>query len=170
MSELFQETKKLNELMTSYIRVQMNEEMAKEVTIHNQLNQIQETADEIIKKMHSILNKQEKTFQEKSETLQEILINGHEQLQETTRMTVKAIEKFQEQNNMYLQEIHNELNTSMKQINRNIEKIVRDAEQKTLKLVSNAKHGAFITHWIDALKYGAATSIITVPILYFLLN
>src|SRR5699024_10298743 len=48
MSELFQETKELNELMKSYIRVHMNEEMAKEVTIHNQLNQIQEKSDKVM--------------------------------------------------------------------------------------------------------------------------
>src|SRR5690625_5636627 len=56
MSELFQETKELNELMKSYIRVHMNEEMAKEVTIHNQLNQIQEKSDKVMSNMQSILN------------------------------------------------------------------------------------------------------------------
>src|SRR5690625_6231009 len=65
MSELFQETKELNELMKSYIRVHMNEEMAKEVTIHNQLNQIQSQSDKVMSNMQSILNKQETMLQEK---------------------------------------------------------------------------------------------------------
>src|SRR5699024_538533 len=105
MSELFQETKELNELMKSYIRVHMNEEMAKEVTIHNQLNQI-----------------------------------------------------------------NNEISTSMTNIKRNLNETVKKAEQETRDLVSNAKHGALVTNIIDALKYGAATSAITIPVLYFLLS
>src|SRR5699024_2174153 len=44
------------------------------------------------------------------------------------------------------------------------------AEQETRDLVSNAKHGALVTNIIDALKYGAATSAITIPVLYFLLS
>src|SRR5690625_355224 len=80
MSELFQETRELNELMKSYIRVHMNEEMAKEVTIHNQLNQIQSKSDEVMRNMQSILNEQEKMLKENTEVLQEILIDGHEEI------------------------------------------------------------------------------------------
>src|SRR5699024_11792812 len=69
MSELFQETKELNELMKSYIRVHMNEEMAKEVTIHNQLNQIQEKSDKVMSNMQSILNTQGKMLEENAENL-----------------------------------------------------------------------------------------------------
>src|SRR5699024_11640241 len=72
MSELFQETKELNELMKSYIRVHMNEEMAKEVTIHNQLNQIQEKSDNVMSNMQSILNTQGKMLEENAENLQAI--------------------------------------------------------------------------------------------------
>src|SRR5699024_8362815 len=71
MSELFQETKELNELMKSYIRVHMNKEMAKEVTIHNQLNQIQEKSDKVMSNMQSILNTQGKKLEENAENLQE---------------------------------------------------------------------------------------------------
>ncbi|KAB24156.1 hypothetical protein W452_02661, partial [Staphylococcus aureus VET0128R] len=41
---------------------------------------------------------------------------------------------------------------------------------ETRDLVSNAKHGALVTNIIDALKYGAATSAITIPVLYLLLS
>src|SRR5699024_900415 len=81
MSELFQETKELNELMKSYIRVHMNEEMAKEVTIHNQLNQIQSKSDEVMRITQSSLNEQENMLKENTEGLQEILIDGHEEIQ-----------------------------------------------------------------------------------------
>src|SRR5690625_5945998 len=75
MSELFQETKELNELMKSYIRVHMNEEMAKEVTIHNQLNQIQEKSDKVMSNMQSILNTQGKMRSE--EHTSELQSRGH---------------------------------------------------------------------------------------------
>src|SRR5690625_761335 len=67
MSELFQETKELNELMKSYIRVHMNEEMAKEVTIHNQLNQIQEKSDKVMSNMKSIFKTKGKKIEEKKQ-------------------------------------------------------------------------------------------------------
>src|SRR5699024_6292133 len=125
--------KELNELMKSYIRVHMNEEMAKEVTIHNQLNQIQEKSDKVMSNMQSILNTQGKMLEENAENLQAILINRHEEMEKSNNKTIKA-------------------------------------EQETRDLVSNAKHGALVTNIIDALKYGAATSAITIPVLYFLLS
>src|SRR5690625_5435759 len=90
MSELFQETRELNELMKSYIRVHMNEEMAKEVTIHNQLNQIQSKSDKVMRNMQSILNEQEKMLKENTEVLQEILIDGHEEIQRNNNRTIQA--------------------------------------------------------------------------------
>src|SRR5690625_6540489 len=87
MSELFQETKELNELMKSYIRVHMNEEMAKEVTIHNQLNQIQSQSDKVMSNMQSILNKQETMLQEKAENLQAILITVNEEMEKSNNKT-----------------------------------------------------------------------------------
>src|SRR5699024_336321 len=98
MSELFQETKELNELMKSYIRVHMNEEMAKEVTIHNQLNQIQEKSDKVMSNMQSILNTQGKMLEENAENLQAILINGHEEMEKSNNKTVKAVQEMQKSN------------------------------------------------------------------------
>src|SRR5699024_1855554 len=83
ISELRHATKELNELMKSYIRVHMNEQMAKEVTIHNQLNQIQTKTDKVMSNMQSILNKQETMLQENAENLQAILINGHEEMEKS---------------------------------------------------------------------------------------
>src|SRR5699024_11749588 len=85
--------KELNELMKSYIRVHMNEEMAKEVTIHNQLNQIQEKSDKVMSNMQSILNTQGKMLEENAENLQAILINGHEEMEKSNNKTVKRSEE-----------------------------------------------------------------------------
>src|SRR5699024_12730605 len=89
MSELFQETKELNELMKSYIRVHMNEEMAKKVTIHNQLNQIQEKSNKVISTRQSTTNTQGKTLEEKAKNAQAILINGQEEIKEINNKKVK---------------------------------------------------------------------------------
>src|SRR5699024_3390054 len=109
MSELFQETKELNELMKSYIRVHMNEEMAKEVTIHNQLNQIQEKSDKVMSNMQSILNTQGKMLEENAENLQAILINGHEEMEKSNNKTVKAVQEMQKSNVEELNQINNEI-------------------------------------------------------------
>src|SRR5690625_2967840 len=170
MSELFQETKELNELMKSYIRVHMNEEMAKEVTIHNQLNQIQSQSDKVMSNMQSILNKQETMLQENAENLQAILINGHEEMEKSNNKTVKAVQEMQKSNVEELNHINNEIRTSMTHINTNLNETVKKEAQETRDLVSNAKHGALVTNIIDALKYGAATSAITIPVLYLLLS
>nr|CCE60911.1 mobilization protein B [Staphylococcus aureus] len=170
MSELFQETRELNELMKSYIRVHMNEEMAKEVTIHNQLNQIQSKSDEVMRNMQSILNEQEKMLKENTEVLQKILIDGHEEIQRNNNRTIQALGELQKTNNAQLEEMNEEIKSSVRNMQNNLNSVVKKARQETMDLVSSAKHGALVTNIIDALKYGAATSVITVPILYLLLS
>src|SRR5699024_3710496 len=170
MSELFQETRELNELMKSYIRVHMNEEMAKEVTIHNQLNKIQSKSDKVMRNMQSILNEQEKKLKENNEDLQEILIDGHEEIQKNNNRTIQALGKQQKTNNAQLEDIDEENKTSTRNTQNNLNSVVKKARQETTDLVSSEKHGALVTNIIDALKYGAATSVITVPILYLLLS
>src|SRR5699024_8743875 len=93
MSELFQEKKELKELMKSYIRVNMNEDMAKEVTIHEQWNQIQENSEKVMSNMKSILNTQGNMLEENAENLQAILINGHEEMEKSNNKTVKAVQE-----------------------------------------------------------------------------
>src|SRR5699024_11699079 len=81
---------------------------------------------------------------------------------------LKAVQEMQKSNVEELNQINNEISTSMTNIKRNLNETVKKAEQETRDLVSNAKHGALVTNIIDALKYGAATSAITIPVLYFL--
>src|SRR5699024_12617892 len=81
-----------------------------------------------------------------------------------------ALPILQKSNVEELNQINNEISTSMTNIKRNLNETVKKAEQETRDLVSNAKHGALVTNIIDALKYGAATSAITIPVLYFLLS
>src|SRR5699024_11736735 len=64
-----------------------------EVTIHNQLNQIQEKSDKVMSNMQSILNTQGKMLEENAENLQAILINGHEEMEKSNNKTVKAVQE-----------------------------------------------------------------------------
>src|SRR5699024_1741502 len=142
----------------------------KEVTIHNQLNQIQSKSDKVMSNMQSILNKQETMLQENAENLQAILINGHEEMEKSNNKTVKAVQEMQKSNVEELNQINNEISTSMTNIMRNLNQSVKIAEQESKDLVTNAKHGSLATNIIHALKYGAATSAITIPVLYLLLS
>src|SRR5699024_9991398 len=72
--------------------------MAKEDTIHNQVNQIQEKSDKVMSNMQSILNTQGKMLEENAENLQAILINGHEEMEKSNNKTVKAVQEMQKSN------------------------------------------------------------------------
>lgn len=181
MSELFQETKELNKTMTSYIRVHLNEEMAKDLTIQKELEQIQQKSSEVMKSMQSVLNKQEQTLSKSEETLRAILIDGHEQIQENNHKTIQVLQEIQETNNSQLQNMNSEIMSNMNKMGKEHERIVTKANQETTdlvsktekkldKLVGNAKHGALVTNIVDAFKYGLATSVITIPVLYVLLS
>src|SRR5699024_7419262 len=131
---------------------------------------IQEKSDKVMSNMQSILNTQGKMLEENAENLQASLINGHEEMGKSNNKTVKAVQEMQKSNVEELNQINNEISTSMTNMKRNLNETVEKAEQETRDLVSNAKHRALVTNIIDALKYVAATSAITIPVLYFLLS
>src|SRR5699024_3416559 len=97
-------------------------------------------------------------------------INGQEEIDKSNNKTVRAVQEMRNSNEEELRQINNEISTSMTNLKNNLNSVVKKAKKETTDLVSNAKHGALVTNIIDALKYGAATSVITVPILYFLLS
>src|SRR5699024_5069696 len=134
------------------------------------LNHSQEKTDKVISDMQSMLNTQGKMLEENAENLQAILINEPKEMEKSNNKTVKAVQEMQKSNVEELNQIHNETSRSMTNIKRPLNETVKKAEQETRDLVSNAKHGALVTNIIDALKYGAATSAITIPVLYFLLS
>src|SRR5699024_6528249 len=120
INKIHKKTKKINKLIKSYKRDKMNKKMAKEVTIHNQLNQIQEKSDKVMSNMQSILNTQGKMLEENAENLQAILINGHEEMEKSNNKTVKAVQEMQKSNVEELNQINNEISTSMTNIKRNL--------------------------------------------------
>src|SRR5699024_5803570 len=113
---------------------------------------------------------QVKMLEENAENLQAILINGHEELEMSNNKTVKAVQVMHKSNVEELNQINNDISTSMTNMKGTPNETVKKAEQETRILVSNAKHGTLVTNIIDALTYGAATSAITIPVLYFLLS
>src|SRR5699024_313188 len=123
-----------------------------------------------MRNQQSILNMQGKLLEENAHNLQATVINGHQEQQKSNHKTVKAVPDMQKSHMEELNQINNEISTSMTNIQRKLNETVKKAEQETRDLASNAKHGALVTNIIDALKYGAATSAITIPVLYFLLS
>src|SRR5699024_12876491 len=98
MSELLEETKELNQLMTSYIRVQMNEETAKDLTIQSQLDQIRENSNEVIQNMQSIMDRQEQIIDKNNKAMQEDLNDGQKQKQENNNQTINKLSEQKERN------------------------------------------------------------------------
>src|SRR5699024_655303 len=165
LSELLNETKELNRLMTSYIRVQMNEDSAKDLTVQNQLEQIRENSNQIISNMESILNRQEQLVAKSKEALQEVLTNGQEQLQENNSKTIEKLSELEKSNKRKLSSMNEDMNRNMGKIESNTENLINEAMKETKTLVSKAKKGAMAAYWGDAFKYGLATSVIAVPII-----
>src|SRR5699024_12881523 len=105
-----------------------------------------------------------------AEKLQAKVRNRHEEKEKSHNKTVQAEQEMQKSNVEELNQINSEISTRMTNIKRNLNETVKKAEQEPRDLVSNEKHGALVTNIIDALKYGAATSAIIIPVLYFLLS
>src|SRR5690625_7995235 len=84
--------------------------------------------------MQSILNTQGTMLQENAENLQAILINGHEEMEKSNNKTVKAVQEMQKSNVEELNQINNEISTSMTNIKRNFNETVKKAEQETREL------------------------------------
>src|SRR5699024_11585606 len=118
----------------------------------------------------SILNTQGKMLQENAENLQAILINGQEEIDKSNNKTVKAVQEMKVSNVEELNRINNEISTSMMNVWNNLNEVVNEAKSETRDLVSNGKHGSLVTNIIDALKYSAATSAITIPVIYVILS
>src|SRR5699024_11578495 len=68
---------------------------------------------------------------ENAENLQAILINGHEEMEKSNNKTVKAVQEMQKSNVEELNQINNEISTSMTNIKRNLNETVKKAEQET---------------------------------------
>src|SRR5699024_11965703 len=69
-----------------------------------------------------ILNTQGKMLEENAENLQAILINGHEEMEKSNNKTVKAVQEMQKSNVEELNQINNEISTSMTNIKRNLDR------------------------------------------------
>src|SRR5690625_7966106 len=112
--------------------------MTKEVKIHHQIKQNQEKSDKVMSNMQSILNTQGKMLEENAENWQAILINGHEEMEKSNNKTVKADQEMQKSNVEELNQINNEISTSMTNIKRNLNETDKKAEQETRDLENTA--------------------------------
>ncbi|WP_269049348.1 hypothetical protein, partial [Vibrio parahaemolyticus] len=165
MSELLNETKELNRLMTSYIRVQMNEDSAKDLTVQNQLEQIRENSNQIISNMESILKKQEQLVGKSKEALQEVLTNGQKQLQENNSQTIEKLSELEKSNQRKLSSMNEDMNRNMGNIESSTKNLVNDTKSEMKDLASSTRKSALISNWLDALKYGGTGAVLTSVIL-----
>src|SRR5699024_1742056 len=165
LSELLNETKELNRLMTSYIRVQMNEDSAKDLTVQNQLEQIRENSNQIISNMESILNRQEQLVAKSKEALQEVLTNGQKQLKENNSKTIEKLSELEKSNRRKLSSMNEDMNRNMSKMESSTKSLVDDTKSEMKDLASNTHKSVLVSNWLDALKYGGTGAVLTSAIL-----
>ena len=165
MSELLNETKELNQLMTSYIRVHMNEDTAKDLTIENQLERIRSNSDQILNQMTSILNRQSKLLDKNSNDLRQVLTDGQKMMQENNSQTIEKLMELETSNHTKLTSMNEEMNKHMSRIENSTKSLVTDTRSEMEELVSSTRKNAILSNWIDALKYGGTGAVLTSGIL-----
>lgn len=170
MSELFQETRELNDLMRSYIRVQMNEASAKDMTVQNQLENIKANSNQIMSNMQSILNRQEQLLEKNAEHSQEILTTGFKEIQANNKQTIDELNNLKASNTNELQNINKNMEKRMSEIESRTKSLLDDTSREAKALNSKTRKDVLINNWLDAFKYGLAGGVITaiiLAILYF---
>ena len=165
LSEILGETQELNKLMTSYIRVQMNEDMAKDMTIDSQLDRIRSNSSEVLEQMNSLLNKQGNLLEASRESLQKVLTDGQRQIQESNRQTVTKLGEIGEQQATQISEISTKMNSSMNGIESRTKDLVDSTRGEMKDLAASTRKSALISNWLDALKYGGTGAVLTSLIL-----
>lgn len=89
--ELLQETKELNELMKSYISVQMDREAINSQTLSKEIQAIEKTSEQAQEKMTSIMDKQRKQFIDQLEQMRNLLNTYLNQMQERDESSEKKL-------------------------------------------------------------------------------
>ena len=165
MDELLKETKELNELMRSYIRVQMNEDGATSLSVDHHLEKIRTTSVKVHQQMESMLQKQEKMLSANDEHLRSVLSTGEDTIEKNNHRTLAKLDELDRNIQNRLNALNNEIRTSTNDMQSGLNKIVSNAQNDSRDLVAKAKKGAMASYWGDAFKYGLATSGIAVPLL-----
>ena len=91
--ELLQETKELNELMKSYISVQMDREAINSQTLSKEIQAIEKTSEQAQEKMTSIMDKQRKQSIDQLEQMRNLLNTYLSQMQERDESSEKKLKK-----------------------------------------------------------------------------
>jgi ElaB/YqjD/DUF883 family membrane-anchored ribosome-binding protein len=165
MEELLKETRELNELMRSYIRVQMNEDGATSLSVDHHLEKIRAVSVKVHQQMESTLQKQGNMLNENDKHLRSLLSNAEDVIGKNNHRTLDKLDELDQNSQSRLDTINNKIRTSTNEMQKELNKVVKDAQQDSRDLVSKAKKGAMASYWGDAVKYGLATSGITVPLL-----
>ena len=150
---LMKETSDLNKLMQSYIRVHLNEDTMKKVTMESELESMKETSREIQGEMVSILEKLENTQKTYAGKLHQLMENGKTEIQANNQKTLTR-----------MSEIEKTLKVSLDEMNGSMEKSLSELEQRTSTLIGDARKGLLINYWADVVKYGLGTALFVVPV------
>jgi DNA anti-recombination protein RmuC len=141
--------------MKSYIKVHLDEDTVKRVTLGEQLESLTSTSNEIQQKMISILRKLEMSQEDYVKTLTYHMENGKNQMVDSNREVLSRMNK-----------IERNLEKSTKSMEDTLKNRLDILKQEVRDTLFKARKQTLINHWIDALKYGLSTAICIVPV-YF---
>jgi hypothetical protein len=142
VQELLQETKELNELMKSYISVQMDREAINSQTVSKEIQAIENTSEQAQEQITSITEKQRKQSIDQLEQMRNLLNNYLDQMQEREEKNEKKLENLNEQ-------IVSNTKKGLELINQNNADLNAKIEKKTDSLLErlNQKISKFSTNF-----------------------
>jgi phosphoenolpyruvate carboxylase len=153
LESLLTETNELNKLMQSYIRVQLNEDTMKKVTVESELESMKKTSQEIQGKMVLILQKLENTQKTYADNLLQAMATGKTEM---TRNNQEVLNR--------MSQIERTLKESSNEMERSLQNSLSEVKREVGTYLAKAKKETLIYFWLDALKYGLSTSVVFIPL------
>lgn len=95
LAQLLKETRELNNLMRSYIGVQMDRETVSRITVDKELTEIRDTSEKVQAEMISVLAKQEKMLMTYGQTLLKILAVGEKEMKKNNQEIITRLNEIE---------------------------------------------------------------------------
>jgi hypothetical protein len=167
-TSLMKETTDLNDLMRGYLRTMMDKSGAEKMTFDTEIDNIKITSKQVTDQMLSILTKQERLLNLSAETLQKAMNERLNEMHQNNNRVLEQMEQIGNQVNQQMSEIKSTTKTAMESISSHNLQRLNDLSQGTDRMISNARKGIRVNHWLDAVKYGGTGAFIALGGYYLL--
>lgn len=173
LKDLMLETRELNQLMKSYIKVQMDKDSMNHQTVLKEIQAIESSSKKAQEQMILILKEQKNISEDQLEKMQKVSQHYLNLMQEQERLSVKKLENLNEKIVENTKEGLNLVNQEITNVNKNLKKGINQAfkemNSSVNELEKNIRHTSFEDKLKTALPLAIIASIITL-LGYFLIN